>query len=91
MTRDEIRHAFSGLYDEGVRFVFIQGGEPLLRKDLVFILQNLVEIGVHLTLITNGTRLTPSLIKEFDNLAISLSISLDTLDPVKYTRIRGAE
>lgn len=91
MTRDEIRHAFSGLYDEGIRFVFIQGGEPLLRKDLVLILHELVEIGVHLTLITNGTRLTPSLIKEFDNLAISLSISLDTLDPVKYTRIRGAD
>ncbi len=91
MTRDEIRHAFSGLYDEGVRLVFIQGGEPLLRKDLTSILQDLVQIGFHLTLITNGTRFTPSLIKEFDDLAVSLSVSLDTLDPIRYKRIRGAD
>ena len=91
MTRDEIRRVFSGLYDEGVRFVFVQGGEPLLRKDLAFILQDLVQIGLHLTLITNGTRFTPSLIQQFDDLAVSLSVSLDTLDPIRYERIRGAD
>ncbi|MGE3558119.1 MAG: radical SAM protein [Nitrospira sp.] len=90
MTRDEIRRVFSGLYDEGVRVVFIQGGEPLLRKDLVFILHDLAQIGFHLTLITNGTRFTPGLVQEFEDLAVSLSISLDTLDPLKYERIRGA-
>ena len=91
MTRDEIRQTFLGLYAEGLRFVFVQGGEPLLRKDLVPILQNLVHIGFHLTLITNGTRLTSRLVEQFDELAVSLSISLDTLDPVRYERIRGAD
>lgn len=90
MTRDEIRRVFSRLYDEGVRFVFLQGGEPLLRMDLVFILQDLVSIGFHITVITNGTRLTPSVVKELNRLAVSLSISLDTLDPLRYERIRGA-
>lgn len=91
MTRDEIRRVFSKLYDEGVRLVFLQGGEPLLRKDLASILQDLARIGFHLTLITNGTRLTPSLVQELDDLAVSLSISLDTLDPLRYERIRGAD
>lgn len=91
MTGDEIRHVFTGLYEEGLRFVFLQGGEPLLRKDLMSILQDLVQIGFHITLITNGTRLMPSLVKEFDDLAVSLSISLDTLDPIRYERIRGAD
>ncbi len=91
MSRDEIRQVFTGLYGEGVRFVFLQGGEPLLRKDLVPILQDLVQIGFHLTLITNGTRLTASLVQVFNTLAVTLSISLDTLDPIKYEHIRGAD
>jgi MoaA/NifB/PqqE/SkfB family radical SAM enzyme len=91
MTRDEIRHAFAGLYEEGVRFVFVQGGEPLLRKDVSGILQDLVRIGFHVTLITNGTRFTSGLVQELDKLAVSLSISLDTLDPLRYERIRGAD
>lgn len=91
MSRDEIRHVFTELYGEGVRFVFLQGGEPLLRRDLVPILQDLVQIGFHITLITNGTRLTSNLVEAFNKLAVSLSISLDTLDPLKYERIRGAD
>ncbi len=91
MSRDEIRQVFTDLYGEGVRFVFLQGGEPLLRKDLVSILHDLVQIGFHITLITNGTRLTASLVQVFNTLAVTLSISLDTLDPIKYEHIRGAD
>ncbi|MEZ4243577.1 MAG: radical SAM protein [Nitrospira sp.] len=91
MTRDEIRHVFAGLYEEGIRFIFVQGGEPLLRKDVPSILQDLVQLGFHLTLITNGTRFTSGLVRELDELGVSLSISLDTLEPLKYERIRGAD
>jgi hypothetical protein len=54
MTRKEIRGVFSCLYRDGVRFVLVQGGEPLLRGDLQEILEDLLVIGFHLTLITNG-------------------------------------
>ncbi|MDH4302130.1 MAG: radical SAM protein, partial [Nitrospira sp.] len=54
-------------------------------------LQNLVQIGFHITLITNGTRLTSNLVEAFNKLKVSLSISLDTLDPINYERIRGAD
>lgn len=91
MSRQEIRDVFTGLYEEGMRFVFVQGGEPLLRRDLPDILQDLVEIGFHLTLITNGTKLTPPLVRQLDDLSVCLSISLDTLDRDKYQRIRGAD
>jgi MoaA/NifB/PqqE/SkfB family radical SAM enzyme len=91
MSRQEIRDVFAGLYRGGLRFVFVQGGEPLLRRDLPDILQDLVEIGFHLTVITNGTKLTPHLVQRFDDLSVSLSISLDTLDRNKYERIRGAD
>ena len=91
LSRDEIRQVFTKLYKEGVRFVFLQGGEPLLRRDLVPILQDLVQLGFHITLITNGTRLTSNLVEAFNTLKVSLSISLDTLDPLNYEHIRGAD
>jgi hypothetical protein len=37
-----------------VRFVLVQGGELLLRRDVPEILADLSAIGFHLTLITNG-------------------------------------
>ncbi len=91
MTRAEIRDVFARLYQDGLRFLFIQGGEPLLRKDLVDILGDLHGIGYHLSLITNGTRLTPELVTRFTHLKLDISISLDTLDRERYRRIRGAD
>ena len=91
MTQQEIRDVFACLYRDGLRFVFVQGGEPLLRRDLPAILQDLVEIGFQLTLITNGTKLTSRLVRQFDDLSIAVSISLDTLDRNKYERIRGVD
>ncbi|MGQ0665851.1 MAG: radical SAM protein [Nitrospiraceae bacterium] len=91
MTREEIRRVFTDLYRDGLRFVFVQGGEPLLRRDLPEILADLAQIGFHVSLITNGTKLTADLVRRFDDLAVSLSISLDTLDRATYQRIRGAD
>jgi MoaA/NifB/PqqE/SkfB family radical SAM enzyme len=91
MSREEIRKVFAGLYEEGLRFVFVQGGEPLLRRDLPVVLADLAEIGFHLTLITNGTRLTKNLVQWLDDLSVTISVSLDTLDRERYKQIRGAD
>jgi MoaA/NifB/PqqE/SkfB family radical SAM enzyme len=91
MTREEIQGVFSYLYRDGVRFVLVQGGEPLLRRDMPEILEDLSAIGFHLTLITNGTKITPQLVERLGRLPIAISVSLDTLDQVKYQHIRGAD
>ena len=91
MTREEIQRVFSCLYRDGVRFVLVQGGEPLLRRDLPEILEDLSAIGLHLTLITNGTKITPQLVERLSRLQLAISVSLDTLDREKYLQIRGAD
>jgi MoaA/NifB/PqqE/SkfB family radical SAM enzyme len=91
MTREEIRRVFSCLYHDGIRFVLMQGGEPLLRRDMPEILEDLSAIGFHLTLITNGTKITPQLVERLGWLPVAISVSLDTLDRVKYQHIRGAD
>lgn len=77
MSRAEIYRVFSALHAYGLRFVFVQGGEPTLRRDL--------------TLITNGTRLKTEIIEACRQQGVAISVSLDTLDAERYRRIRGAD
>jgi len=91
MTREEIQGIFQHLYTEGIRYIFIQGGEPLLRRDLTDILDDLVNMGFGISLITNGTKLTPKLVTRLAQLGIAISISLDTLHRERYQHIRGAD
>ena len=91
MTREEIQGVFSHLYRDGVRFVLVQGGEPLLRCDIPEILEDLSAIGGYFTLITNGTTVTPQLLERLSRLPVAISVSLDTLDREKYRQICGAD
>lgn len=91
MTRAEIRRVFSALYANGIRNVFVQGGEPLVRRDLADVLEDLAEVGLGLSLVTNGTRFTPELVARLAKLPITIAVSLDTLDRDRYRRIRGAD
>ena len=91
MSREEIKRIFTDLYKDGLRYVFVQGGEPTLRKDLIEILEDLQNIGFALTLITNGTRLTDKFLQRLSALPVSVSVSLDTLDRENYKTIRGAD
>lgn len=91
MSRSEIARVFHHLFAEGIRLVFVQGGEPMLRRDLVEVLEDLAAIGFSLTLITNGTRLTQETVERLAALPLSYSISLDTLNRDRYRQIRGAD
>jgi len=90
VSREQIKKIFSELYEEGIRIVFLQGGEPTLRKDLVEIIHDLDEIGFSQTLITNGTRLTQGFLDAIEKIPVHISISLDSLDAGRYQQIRGA-
>ncbi len=92
LSRQEIQRIFTKLYhDDGIRYLFIQGGEPLLRKDLLDILGDLAKIGFNLGLVTNGTLLKPAFVNKLATLPISISVSLDTLNRERYRSIRGAD
>ena len=45
MSRREIRRIFGDLHRDGIRFLFIQGGEPLARSDLIDVVEDLAAIG----------------------------------------------
>ena len=61
--RKEIQRVFSSLYRDVVRFVLVQGGEPLLRRDLPEILED-VAFCERLIRVTTILLLSPPIITE---------------------------
>lgn len=91
LTLEEIARLGQILADLGVRSLRLTGGEPLVRRDLPWLVERLSAIqqplGGEVTMTTNGARL--------DRLAQPLyaaglrrvNISLDTLEPTQFTEL----
>jgi len=73
-----------------VPMMSIAGGEPTVSKDLLPILQRCREWGIHTSLATNGTLLTPEYCRKLADVSCKyIEISLDSVDPQKHDAFRG--
>ena len=91
LSLEELDRLSSAFIRQGVRKMRITGGEPLVRRDVMKLFRSLgnrLGQGLdELTLTTNGTQLA----KYARDLAAAgvrrVNVSLDTLDPERFTRI----
>ena len=91
LTLEEIEHLCAAFIRLGTTRLRLTGGEPLVRRDVMTLFRRLGERLGHgldeLTLTTNGTQLA----KYAEDLAKAgvrrVNVSLDTLDPARFTRI----
>lgn len=82
----QVAHGAAAL---GIRKLRLTGGEPLVRRDVAFLVRELKSVpGVReVCLTTNGTLLAP-LAGELRRAGLDrLNISLDTLDPERYRQV----
>jgi len=92
LTLEELDRLAGCFVDCGVEKIRVTGGEPLVRKDIMKLFQNLsrrLSGGRlrELTLTTNGTRLARHA-AELHALGVRrVNVSLDTLDPDRYAAI----
>jgi len=87
MTEDEIVAIAQTFVDLGVTKIRLTGGEPLVRKEAHSIIERLGQLGVQLTLTTNGL-LVHNFIPTFIKAGIeTLNVSIDTLQKEKYKAI----
>lgn len=89
LTYEEMERMLAILAKAGVSKVRITGGEPFLRKDLIYFLRQIKAIHgieeIHIT--TNGV-LTEQFIPDLVALGIkSVNLSLDTLDRERFRKI----
>jgi MoaA/NifB/PqqE/SkfB family radical SAM enzyme len=92
LTLKQIQKIFQEIYDFGIRFVAIEGGEPFLRSDIFEIMDMFERIGFIYSLTSNGILLSEEKIEELNKRKPnSLMISLDSLDREKYKFLRGVD
>ena len=92
LTLEELDRLCSAFITKGVRKLRLTGGEPLVRKNIMFLVRSLsrhLESGAleELTLTTNGSQLS-RFAEELAACGVRrINVSLDTLDPDKFRAI----
>jgi radical SAM protein with 4Fe4S-binding SPASM domain len=90
LTLEEKIGVVDQMGDAGVPFLAIAGGEPLVLRHLPEVLSHATRRGIHLTLATNGTLLTPERAAQLKELGVKyIEISVDSLDPAQHDAFRG--
>jgi MoaA/NifB/PqqE/SkfB family radical SAM enzyme len=78
------------LHAQGVRYLVITGGEPMMHPDLGAIIKRGAELGMKVMLVTNGSFLRPERIRELVVLGLSsFIISIDAATVESHERNRG--
>jgi len=89
-TSDCKKVLFKIFNEAKVPSVSFTGGEPLLRKDIVSLVEYASEIGLWTNLITNGTLLEEGLVKRLKDAGLcSAQVSLEGHNPKIHDRITG--
>ena len=89
LTEDEIIQAVEAAAALGIRKIRITGGEPLIKKNIVSICRRTAAVeGINEVCLTTNGILLPQLAKDLKAAGVKrINLSLDTLDPEKYTHI----
>ncbi|WP_443216739.1 GTP 3',8-cyclase MoaA [Rhizobium sp. Root1203] len=91
LTLEELNRLCSAFIAKGVRKLRLTGGEPLVRKNIMYLVRELgKQIGSgldELTLTTNGSQLSRFADELYDCGVRRINVSLDTLDPDKFRQI----
>ncbi|MDO1584583.1 GTP 3',8-cyclase MoaA [Rhizobium oryzicola] len=92
LTLEELDRLCSAFIEKGVRKLRLTGGEPLVRKNIMFLVRALgrhIEAGrlEELTLTTNGSQLARYADELYDAGVRRINVSVDTLNPAKFHQI----
>lgn len=89
LTLEELVRVAQSFVDLGVRKIRLTGGEPLIRKDAIHLMQELGKIDrlEELCLTTNGSRLTELAPQIRDAGVTRINVSLDSLISERFTQL----
>ncbi len=91
LTFEEITRLASIFVSLGTRKIRITGGEPLVRRELERLVEQLAALGVDLTLTTNGSLLPAKAQLLADAGLGRVTVSLDALDDATFRALNDAD
>ncbi len=90
LTLDEKLDLIDQIGDAYVPMMSFAGGEPTLSKDLLPVLRRCQDHGIHTSVATNGTTITPPYAEKLAEAGVKyVEISLDSAHPEKHDAFRG--
>ena len=90
LTTEEALRLCEDLKKAGCMGVALMGGEPFLRKDFWEVASKIKELGMELSVITNGTLVDEEIIKRLAQLSPrAVAVSIDAAMAELHDRIRG--
>ena len=90
LTLEEKLALIDQIGDAYVPMMSFAGGEPTISKDLLPVLERCRQHGIHTSLATNGTLITPRYAEQLaETGARYIEISLDSVDAEKHDAFRG--
>jgi len=90
LTLDEKLDLVEQMAAEYVPMLAFAGGEPTLSRDLLPVARRCRDHGMHLSVATNGTTMTPKRAAELREAGVRyVEISLDSVTPEKHDAFRG--
>ena len=93
LTTEEIYKIIDNLSKESkLNAIWLSGGEPLLRKDIVEICQYISNYGIEPSISTNGVLLTPQKISSLNNAGVKyIHLSIDGAKAKTHDELRGVQ
>jgi cyclic pyranopterin phosphate synthase len=93
LTYEELLRVIALAVESGINKIRLTGGEPLVRRDIVYFVEQLAAIpGLEdIRLTTNGVFLTKYAESLFNAGIKKINVSLDTLQRDKYKQITGSD
>ncbi len=91
MSLEQLDRVFEAASSIGAKKVKITGGEPLVRKDIVEVVEACSRHFREVSMTTNGTLLEELAVPLREAGLARMNISLDTLDPTTYRTITGKD
>lgn len=84
-SKDEILRIIDELYAMGTRWIFLLGGEPLMHSDIGSIVRHIVNKGILLHILTNGTLIEQKIaeIQTADGVCVSIDGAESSTDKMR--------
>ena len=92
LTLEEKLEFVEAMHRTGVKVPVISGGEPLIHPDFFPVLDKMVEKGMHVAAASNATMITNEFARKLKEHGLAyIEISLDSVNPEKHDKFRGAK
>lgn len=92
LTTQEWLDLAQAAVDKGMIYLLLTGGEPLLRPDFIELYTNLVQMGLVVSVNTNGSLISPQIAECFRQFPPEkVNVTLYGFSPCRYAKVCGNE